>query len=160
MKRSLFAVCLLGMLAWPGAAFAQLELGPQINWGDDADFGVGGRAVLGIPAGIPLAAIGSFDIFFPGNDVNYWEINANAVYKFAIPKSPIVPYAGAGLNIAHASVSNISGASNTDVGFNLLGGATFNAGKLKPFAEARIELSGGEQFVLTGGLLFQVGPGL
>jgi hypothetical protein len=38
---------------------------------------------------------------------------------------------------------------------NLLGGIRFNTSRsLQPFAEARIELGGGEQLVLAGGFLF------
>ncbi|NIR46648.1 MAG: porin family protein [Gemmatimonadetes bacterium] len=157
MRGSLLAVCLLTVLAWPATLSAQLDVGPQASWADDADFGIGGRAMLGIPVDIPLAAIGSFDYFFPDGDVDYWEINANAVYKFRVPGGVVAPYAGAGLNVAHTSVGDLS---ETDVGLNLLGGATFDAGQLTPFAELRVELGGGEQFVLTGGLLFTVGPGL
>ena len=156
MRRSMFAVCVAAALAWPGVLSAQIDLGPQVNWGDDVDFGVGGRVWLGIPAGIPLAAIGSFDYFFPGNDVTYWEFNANAVYSFPIPSDVVAPYAGAGFNIAHASANSVG---NTELGFNILGGAKFTVGQFTPFGELRFELSGGEQFVITGGLLFNVGPG-
>lgn len=156
MRRSLFAVCLLSLLAWPAALTAQVDVGPQASWADDADFGVGGRVVLGIPAAIPLAAIGSFDYFFPSDDFDYWEINGNVVYEFAVPSGVVAPYVGAGLNVAHASVASVS---ETEIGFNLLGGARFDAGQFTPFGELRVELSGGEQFVLTGGVLFNVGPG-
>ena len=45
-------------------------------------------------------------------------------------------------------------ASDTDLGLNLLGGTLFGRGKVNPFVELRVELAGGEQFVLTGGVLF------
>ena len=61
------------------------------------------------------------------------------------------PYAGGGLNIAYSSRS---GSSDVDPGFNLLGGTLLGSGPVHPFVEVRFELAGGEQFVLTGGVLF------
>jgi opacity protein-like surface antigen len=160
------AVALL-VAAAPGTAQAQLpfRLGGQISWGDDSDVGIGVRYENNLTALGPgvrnLRVIGSFDWFFPGDvggaDVTYWEINANLAWAFRIPGSRIAPYAGGGLNIARVDVdaAGIGGGSNTDVGLNLLGGLSFpSMGKLTPYVEMRVELSGGEQFVLTAGLLF------
>lgn len=47
----------------------------------------------------------------------------------------------------------ISG-SDTKLGLNLLGGLQFQIGSLNAFSEAWLQLSGGEQFGLTFGLLF------
>ena len=108
--------------------------------------------------GTPLDGIVSFDYFFPGNSVKYWEINGNVAYRFRVPaRSSLRPYAGGGLNIAHASVS-VAGvsASDTKAGLNVLGGTTFKVkgSNLIPFAEARGELGGGKTFILTGGVRF------
>ena len=146
-----------------GSAEAQ-RFGVQGSWADDADFGIGARVELGLPNLLtsegPLAntfLIGSFDYFFPDVDaLDYWEINAN----LAVPlvASGIDPYVGAGLNVAHASVSTeflgeeIEG-SDTEIGLNLLGGLRIPIGGLATFVEGRFELGGGEQFVLTFGAL-------
>jgi opacity protein-like surface antigen len=116
---------------------------------------------------VPLQVIGSFDLFFPDIDgVDYWEINGNVVYLVEVPRSPISPYVGVGLNVARASVeTTVLGqpvsASDTEIGLNLLGGVQFEAApKVKPYGEVRFEVSGGEQIpVITAGVAFNVGPG-
>ncbi|UCC49712.1 MAG: outer membrane beta-barrel protein [Gemmatimonadota bacterium] len=167
MRRLLVAVCLAALVAVPSTAHAQVDLGGQLSWGDDADFGIGGRVVLGLPfEQVPLEVIGTFDYFFPdegpgGADVTYWELNANIVYRIPVRVPMLTPYAGTGINIAHVSVDTDGvDASDTEVGINLLGGAKYDAGPVTPFAELRFELDGGEQFVLSLGVLFNVGPGL
>jgi hypothetical protein len=78
--------------------------------------------------------------------------------------SSLGPYAGGGLNIAHASATvavpppgtGTISSSATKAGLNLLGGTTFKVkgSNLTPFAEARGELGGGKTFILTGGVRF------
>jgi hypothetical protein len=143
---------------------AQIRFGGQLNIADDFDFGLGPRIVIADPALGEFRFIGTFDLYFPdspsGSDVDYWEINGNVVYDFVIQSAPkLTPYVGAGLNIAHVSVSANTpigslGGSDTDVGANILGGLEFNVGRVRPFVELRIELEGGEQFVVSGGILF------
>lgn len=134
--------------------------GVQGNWGDDTDLGIGARLELGLPnlftTEPPLSntfLIGSFDWFFPDrcdnvDDCSYWELNGNLAVP--ITASGIDPYAGAGLNIARASVLD---ASDTEVGLNLLGGLRFALGGASAFGEGRFVLGGSEQFVLTVGVL-------
>src|SRR2546427_1322586 len=132
----------------------------ELNWSSDVDFGIGGRGVFPLQSlfpKTPLDGIVSFDYFFPGNSVKYWEINGNVAYRFRVPRSSSLgPYAGGGLNIAHASVTGVSGSGATKAGLNLLGGTTFKlkGSKLTPFAEARGEIGGGKTFILTGGVRF------
>jgi opacity protein-like surface antigen len=146
-------------------AHAQVRFGANLSWADDADLGIGARVGFGIGSVSrrqPIEGVVSFDYFFPddagtGADVTYWEINANGIYKFAASGGSLAPYIGAGLNYARGSVaiSGIGSGSESDVGLNLLGGIRFNTSRsLQPFAEARIELGGGEQLVLAGGFLF------
>lgn len=160
--RKLFGVMALAALAAVPARGQErpFNLGAQLSWGDDADLGLGVRyenRLDRLAPSVPLRVIGSFDWFFPGNDVTYWELNANVAYQFTLQNSRIGPYAGGGLNIARASVdvAGVGSASDTEVGLNLLGGIRFpSTGRLTPYVEIRLELGGGEQFVLTGGLLF------
>lgn len=167
MRRTLLATCLLVFILSPGVLQAQVHVGPQASYADETDLGIGARVGVELPTpNLPLEAMASFDYFFPsgtaGADMTYWEINGNLVYKIPVKNSAVSPYAGAGLNLAHASIDNIpfvGTASSTDMGLNLLGGARFKAGNISPFGEARFTLGGGEQFVLTGGVMFQVGPG-
>lgn len=159
--RKLFAVmALTGAVSVAPAILAAQQpfhLGAQVSWGDDSDVGIGVRYENDLNRLIParnLRVVGSFDWFFPGNNVDYFEINANVAYQFTIPSSRIGPYAGGGLNIARAS-GGLGTSSDTQVGLNLLGGLRFpSAGRIRPYVEGRFEFSGGEQFVLTGGILF------
>lgn len=144
-----------------GTADAEAQaFGAQVNWGSDTDLGIGARLELGLPNLLtsqgPLAntfLIGSFDYYFPDCDeCTFWELNANLAVP--ITSSTIDPYAGIGLNIAHASVDTGAGEfSDTDPGLNLLGGLRFRLGNLGAFGEGRFVLGGSEQFVLTFGVL-------
>jgi opacity protein-like surface antigen len=103
-----------------------------------------------------LEAFASFDYFFPGSPLKYWEINANATYKVPGMSASFAPYVGAGLNYAHTSVNvplfgNVSGSST---GLNLLAGARYPMGKLNLFGEVKFELHTGSQLVVTAGALF------
>jgi opacity protein-like surface antigen len=165
--RIVAATCLTLLAAGGTKLHAQSrpQFGPQLNFASNSiGIGIGARVWLDMAKMIPTARniglIGSFDYFFPGTgfgvSASYWELNANGTYSFAIPKSPITPYAGAGLNVAHSSVSILGvSASSTDIGLNLLGGAKFgNLGKVTPFGELRLELHSGSAVVITGGVLF------
>lgn len=148
------------------AADRPVKFGIQACFADDVDAGLGGRIVFQPGKEKPLSdieAVASFDIFFPGENLGYWELNFNALYVIPSVKGTVKPYAGGGLNVAHASVDDIlffgttiPGASDTDIGFNVVGGMKFElqTASMEPFAEVKFELGGGEQFVLTGGLRF------
>jgi len=135
------------------------SFGVQLDWGNDPNFGIGARGVFPLQSlfpKTPLDGIVSFDYFFPGNNVKYWEINGNIVYRFTVPRSSSLgPYAGGGLNIAHASSSVVAG-SVTRAGLNLVGGTTIKVkgSHLLPFIEGRGEVGGGKTFILTGGVRF------
>jgi len=180
MRKCIGSVLLVAVLATvPGLVAAQrrpaarpaarsadrTSFGLQLDWGNDPNFGIGGRGVFPLGSllpGTPLDGIVSFDYFFPGNSVKYWEINGNVAYRFRVPaRTSLRPYAGGGLNIAHFSATATVGtttvsASDTKAGLNVLGGTTFRVkgSNLIPFAEARGELGGGKTFILTGGVRF------
>ena len=140
------------------------SFGVELDWNNDVNIGIGGRGVFPLGSlfpGTPLDGIVSFDYFFPsapsGASAHYWEINGDVAYRFTVPRSQVGPYLGGGLNIAHASASAAGvSASTTKAGLNLLGGATLklHGSHLLPFAEARGELGGGKEFVLTAGVRF------
>jgi hypothetical protein len=160
----------MAVAAIPSDAFSQVRFGPYAAFHDDADFGIGAFVNFAVPdIHENLAFAGDFGIFFPDDggydeiDVDYWELNANALYRFPIESESISPWALAGLNIANGSVGVDLGefgegsASDTEIGVNLGGGATFGTGSMRPFAGAKIELGGGEGFVVFGGLSFEMG---
>lgn len=138
------------------------RLGAQLSWGDDTDLGLGARVEVGLPNVFTTTGalartyfIGSFDYFFVDcNECTYWELNGNLAVPIAA--AGVDPYVGAGLNIAHISLDLgiLDDQSDTELGVNLLGGVRFPIGTVSSFGEARLELGGGEQFVLTFGVLF------
>lgn len=150
-----------------GTAQAQ-RFGAALSWGSDTDLGVAPRVEFPLTNMLSKSGalskaffIGEFTWFFPdcggasGVDCSYWELNPGLAVPFTVSNPKIAPYLGAGLNIAHASAS--SGgftASDTQTGLNALGGLKFGLGSMDAFTEARLELSGGEQLVLSFGLLF------
>ena len=164
MRKKTFLTALAVMFLFGATQLsAQIRFGGQLNYGDDSDFGLGARLVLDDPALGEFRFIGSFDLYFPDSpsdvDVDYWELNGNIVYDFDIVNKPtLTPYVGGGLNVAHVSRESTSplggSASDTELGVNLLGGLEFGMGRLRPFVEIKVELEGGEQFVITGGILF------
>jgi hypothetical protein len=155
------AACVLA-----GSAQAQVRTSPsvheparfgfQVNYGDDSNFGVGGRIRHGLQSlfpNAPLSGIGSVDIYFPGQGITWLDLNYNVVYNFRPAGAPkLTPYAGAGLNLAHASGN---GASDTKLGINFMGGTEFRStGRVTPFVELRISAGDAGQLVLTGGIKF------
>ena len=166
------ALCTLLLIASPAAAQNPVSFGAQLSLADDTDFGIGARALIGTENIVGSSRfVPSFDWFFPddgpGADFSYWEINLNGHYVLAVaPEAPVDFYVGGGLNIARVSVDydpdeapfglgDRNDFDDTDIGLNLLGGIDFGSGSsLGGFGELRIELGGGEQFVLTGGIVF------
>ncbi len=157
------------VLALPRPGYAQVKFGGQLSFGSQSiGFGVGARAdvalVKFVPAAKDISIIGAFDYFFPGSSYgvspSYWEINVDGAYHFALPNTKLGPYAGAGLNLAHASASacylgTCASASSSNVGLNLLAGTTFDVmPRITPFAEVRLELGGGKAVVVSAGVLF------
>ncbi len=177
LKLGIVALGSLALVGFGSNALAQaipVGVGLQGDWGsDNADFGVGGRVIVGLEKYVKnLEAVGSFDYFFPSvgedfagreADPSYWEVNANGVYKLTIQGSSIRPYAGAGINIAHSSGGfgsdlgefgslDVASDSSTKVGLNVLGGALFGRGKTKFFAEMKFEARSHGIFVFSAGL--------
>ena len=133
-----------------------VSLGVELDYGNDSEFGIGGRlrhGLQGLFPNAPLSGIATVNLFFPGNGVTWVEGNYNVVYNFHIASSPkVVPYAGAGLNFVYVDVDNVG--SDTQFGLNMVGGTEFRGGKVTPFIEIRGVIDGGDQLVLTGGIRF------
>ena len=166
MRKSVFVLAVLGLVGTVASrAEAQFRFGANVDYGTDTDFGIGARGLFGLgKTNLPIEGLVTFDYFFPGNSVHYWELSGNAIYKFEIKDSSIKPYAGAGLLISHTSVdyNGICGglgvdcsASSTNAGLNLIGGLRFKGGEhFAPFVEGRLEAHSGSQFVLSAGVFF------
>lgn len=165
MRKLLMPFAILTVLSFGATtAQAQVDFGAQVSYGGDSDLGVGVRAAMPLDNFMEgLMGVGSFDFFFPsdegtGVDITYWEINLNGHYPIEMQgESSLMPYVGGGLNVAHVS-AEFGGfsSSETEIGLNLLAGNKFApmGNGMVPFVEFRIELSGGEQFVFSGGVNF------
>lgn len=157
LKKTLSVVVVAGLTAVGAQGLeGQVRFGGQLNIADDTDVGLGPRVALDLEdTGAPLQFLGTWDIYFPDNDaVDYWELNGNVVYRFQLEETDaVVPYGGAGLNIARIEVDTPGDGDDTDLGVNFLGGVEFPLVSVTPFVEIRATAEGGEQFYITGGLL-------
>lgn len=157
-------VLVLGVLAFGAAnaqeAQAQVFLGPTVAYHDDFDFGLGATLGAKMPAlGERIGFMGDFLLFFPDADnLDYLEINANVTYDLNTGDPTFKPFAILGLNVARASVdvAGLEDSSNTEIGLNVGAGVTFDVGRMNPMVGLRLELSGGEGFVLFASLPFDV----
>jgi hypothetical protein len=161
------AIAAAALLLSAGTAQAQ-RVGIQANWADDVDLGLGARVEVDVPELISTSnpfsrtfVIGSFDYFFPDCDeCTYWELNANLAFPLVV--TGFDPYVGGGLNVAHIDLGldgTLEDDADTDIGFNLLAGIRFPLQGFTAFGEARYEIAGGEQFVITLGALLGGRPG-
>lgn len=153
MKKGVLLAVLafVGFAAAPTRVQAQIAFGPELLFGTEFDFGLGGRIVAGMGTEIPLEFQGGFNVFLPDRDVDYWELNGNVWYTIDTPAVG-APYIGGGLNIGRRSTSESF--SSTELAVNLGGGYRFNFTNTAPFIEARFALGGHDQFVIGGGFLF------
>jgi hypothetical protein len=160
MKKLAVVMCVLALMLAPATAQAQFSLGAQGNWGDDTDWGVGGRATYDLsPRGVPLAIYATYDYFWPRSTAllqrDYWEVNINAAFVQPVGGPRAQSYFALGLNIADFSTRDpISGesASTTKYGLNLIGGSKYKLSRLAPFFEIRYVIEGSKQLVLTAGV--------
>lgn len=142
-------------------ASAQFQIGPRVGYDletDDAVLGVEARFGLNIPT-FPLIVAPAFDYYFLGNDnASFYALDLNLLYPFGIANQVFTPYAGAGLGIGFSNVDTPAGdVSDTDIGVNIVGGAVFGFGSIRPFAQARLKLGGDADLAtLHGGLLFRL----
>ena len=179
MKGWAVLVVSLGLVVAAQPAQAQLAFGPQLVWGDDADFGIGGRLDFDLAGPLAIedgplqnlfgSATGSY--FFddcPSRtpdlvDCSFIEFNGNANVPFTIEDSSTEGYLGAGLHLARFSVDTngpveepglFIPVTDTEIGLNLLGGFKFPFSDLTAFVEGKLGLVGAQQFVLSAGILF------
>jgi len=173
MKKLAIILGIVGLVATGANPSQAVDVGGVVAWHDDFDLGIGARGVFPVDAiSERVSGSGEFLFFFPDDgggsvDLTYWEINGNLMYDFPMPSSSLNPYAGAGLNVARVSISldlpdnpfiSDDSVGETEIGLNVFGGASLeNNSSFTPFAEGRIELGGGEGFVLSLGATMSFG---
>jgi len=179
MKRTLLstvaAVAVTMLLAT--SASAQFQVGPYAGLCfDGTEILVGGQARIPVGAeiaGMPIMAKPGIE-FYPfldsdlgtGVDYSLFVVNLDAVVPIDLSES-LDAYAGAGLYVARSSISIDTAYegydfddSDTSIGLNIVGGATFgdDSKSLVPFAEAVLAIGdGGDGFSVRGGVLFSLG---
>jgi len=172
MKKFAAFVLLFGVFVGFGLeqarAQTQIEIGPRLGFdlaGDVEEFYIGADSRFTV-GGLPVILNGVFDWYFlddtflGGTDVDasFFQLSFNALYEFGLDNASFTPYAGAGIGLNRLSVSvgNVDD-GDTELGVNLIGGATFGFGNLKPFAQAQISFGDVDLFTIAGGLLFSIG---
>ena len=175
MKKLTAFVLLFGVFVGLGLeqaqAQTQIEIGPRLGLdiaGDVEEFFIGADSRFAV-AGLPVLLNATFDWYFVDEpflqditgtdvDVSFFQLSFNALYEFGVDNETFSPYAGAGIGLNRSSVSvGNADASDTEFGVNLIGGATFGFGSLKPFAQAQISFGTPDLFTIGGGLLFSIG---
>jgi opacity protein-like surface antigen len=125
---------------------------------EGGDFGIGARGEFGTSN---LALVLSFDYYFVAQeieDLKFYELNANL--QFTFPTEGFKPYVGGGVGLARASLGiNFFDDSESETGWNILGGLKFGGAGINPFIEVRYTIYGDTEafdnrFILTGGILF------
>ena len=162
MKRIFSALSVAAALvAFPAFAEAQATLGPQIAYHNDFDFGIGAALTVSADAIDPrVDFMADFVWFFPDPaGLNYFELNGNLLFDFVVEGSTVTPFALGGLNIASWSYDSgfgpgNGGGDNTELGLNLGGGIKFDLGTFRPMLGVRLEIEGGDGFVIFGTVPF------
>lgn len=141
----------------------------------DGSYHLGGQARFGLE-GLPIIINPNGDYYFSSLDgVDVFQLNADVLIPFGVDNTTFVPYAGAGLGMTRVTydsdlpiIGDMLDSQETNFGLNLIGGASFGHGPVYPFVQARVTLgnhvaflnedgSGGPGYMVTGGLLFNVG---
>lgn len=161
MKRlAILATALLITVSLPTEANGQsgIMIGPRIgvDAGDVEEPFIGADVRIGL-AGSPITLNPTFDYYFTDDPLTFWSLSANALYRFGVNNQAFTPYSGAGLGAYRTSIDGAGG--STDLGVNLLFGAEFFFGSVRPFLEAQYspvftDGSTTSLFNVKGGLLF------
>ncbi|MFB6098567.1 MAG: hypothetical protein ABEK84_05540 [Salinibacter sp.] len=162
MKRLLpIATTVLLTLSLPSVAQGQADItgGPRVGIDAGDDIGepfIGADVRIGL-SNSRLTINPTFDYYLVDDPLTYWALSTNALYHFGVDNQAFTPYSGAGLGIYRSSIEDLGGA--TDLGINLLFGAEFQTGSVRPFVEAQyspVFSDGGTTslFTVEGGLLF------
>ncbi len=161
--RVIAAAALTLAIALPVQAHAQWALNTHGGYDVDAtEFIIGAGVEFSIPgaaiSGVPLTFAPGFD-YYPGLDgASFFVMDFDAHYPFQA--KGISPYIGAGMYVSRISVDipAFGNVSDTNVGLNLKGGASFGtSSKVRPFTEARLRMGNGSTLILKGGLSIQLG---
>lgn len=157
---ALLAVTVTATAAAQGATAGQPArplVGPQLGFATNSfDLFIG--AQFSYPVANQFDIYPSFDIYFPGNNVTAWALNAEGRYWIKLNTPNPGLYVGGGLNFTRASVSvpGVGSASNSEVGLGLLGGWDFKQVSWRPFAQLHIVIGNADRIEFGGGVNFRL----
>lgn len=149
---------LLLLLFLIGASTAQaqttFQIGPRVGYEIDdlEELFIGADARIMV-AGLPVVINPTFDYYLV-DEGTLFQLSGNALYTFGINNQVFTPYAGAGVGLTRFSYEDFD---NTEVGLNVIGGAQFGFGNLRPFAQAQLTFGDVDIVTLGGGILFSLG---
>lgn len=165
MKRKLmFLVAVLALVS--SASFAQLKYGGGLSFGTEAKeggMGLGINARVDYSLNEKFSIVPNFTFWFPGEDVTFWQLNADVHYTFSGDEA-LSFYGLGGLNYSKIKIDGGSGDTGMGVinydfddnaiGLNLGVGAFL---KQRFFGELKYDTAGNTvdgQLALTVGILF------
>lgn len=159
MKKIIFGLGLLVAMVLAAPAYSQISnrIGPMISFagGDLDETGIGVVGEFGVAQKVSIAP--QFILYFPGNDVDLFELNINANYYF-LNQDVFELYGLGGLNFTRVAYEfNGDKEADTEMGLNLGIGTNFQLGKkFVPFAEFRFTIGEYDQFALGLGVKFNL----
>ena len=160
-----FALCAFAFAPQTAQAQTQLEIGPRLGYElDELEALSVGADVRASTVALPFQINGTFDFYFPdeddfGGDISLFQLTLNGLFEFNVNNQVFTPYFGPGLSLTRISAeAGPFENSESELGLNLVGGAEFGFGNLRPFAQAQFTVGGDiEPLLIVGGLLFRLG---
>lgn len=146
-RTTLAALAALAFVPAAASAQTRFEVGGGYDFEAEAPFvGAGARIPL---TSLPITLAPHGDFYFIDNGT-YIQGNLDGLYSF--PGVRFSPYVGAGLGLGYIKPDNFD--SDTEVGLNLLAGATFSGARLNPYVQVRANVGGPETLGLSAGVIF------
>lgn len=157
---TLLALFFFALGVQTAAAQVGIRIGPRVGYeiDDVEELFIGADARLDI-ATLPVIVNPAFDYYLT-DGYDLFQLSVNALYTFGINNTAFTPYAGAGVGITRVSADtgfDFVDDSNTEVGLNIIGGAEFGFGNLRPFVQAQLTIGDVDLTTIAGGLLFSFG---
>jgi hypothetical protein len=159
MKKFYFtaaALMLAASLTTATESYAQNQVGVHVGANVDTQEifrGAQGRLHVG---NLPVRINPAFETYLVQDRTRY-QGELNALVPIGMDTALFRPYAGAGVAVIHNAqtpAGSTQRVTDTALGLNLLAGASFGSGTLRPFAEGRFTVSDVSDVSVRGGVMF------
>jgi hypothetical protein len=155
MKKVTTILILLAVLSPDARAqtTSVFSFGPRVGYDIDklSELFIGAEARIA-PDVLPVILNPVVDYYLIDGDLGLMQMSANALYEFGPDNYLFTPYVGAGLGINRTS---FAGFSESDYGFNVIGGAVFGFGAVRPYVQTQITFGTPDQVTVAGGFLLR-----